>query len=78
VLEVAGGALGRGARVIAITDGPLSPLLPLATVTFEVEEVATRSFRSLTASMCLALSLVIGLGYRRGEGIAPADGAPRH
>ena len=67
VLEVVGRALDRGARVIAITDGPLSPLLPLATVTFEVEEVATRSFRSLTASMCLALSLVIGLGYRRDE-----------
>jgi hypothetical protein len=51
--------------------------LPLATVAFEVEEVATRSFRSLTASMCLALSLVIGLGYRRSDGAAFDGAKPR-
>jgi DNA-binding MurR/RpiR family transcriptional regulator len=77
VLEAAAEARRRGARVVAITDGPLSPLLPLAAVAFEVEEVETRSFRSLTASMCLALSLVIGLGYRRdARAAAPPRASP--
>jgi DNA-binding MurR/RpiR family transcriptional regulator len=75
VLAAAGEGRRRGAGIIAITDGPLSPLLPLATVAFEVAEVEARSFRSLTAAMCLALSLVIGLGYRRDGGGAAAGGA---
>ena len=53
-----------GACVLAITDGPLSPLIPHASVAFEVEEVEARGFRSLGATMCLALTLVIGLGYQ--------------
>jgi len=44
------------------------PLLPLATVVFEVEEVATRFLPLAHRLDVLALSLVIGLGYRRDEG----------
>src|SRR5882757_6837935 len=39
VLDTVGEGRRRGAGVIAITDGPLSPLLPLATVALEVEEI---------------------------------------
>ncbi|WGF87096.1 MurR/RpiR family transcriptional regulator [Marinivivus vitaminiproducens] len=55
-----------GVPVIAITDTPSSPLTPLATVALEVRDVNVQSFRSLTAPMCLATSLVVALG-RRGE-----------
>ena len=51
-----------GVPIVGITDGPLSPLVAISTVCFEVEESEVGSFRSLSASMCLALSLVVGLG----------------
>jgi len=63
-LKAAQAADEAGIPIIAITDNPLSPLTPLATVSFEVEEAQVRAFRSLTASMCLAMSLVVGLGQR--------------
>lgn len=63
-LEVAALAKERNATIIAITDGPLSPFAALADVCFEVEEAQVESFRSLSACMCLSLSLVVCLGYR--------------
>lgn len=53
-----------GIPIVGITDNPLSPLTPLANVSFEVEEAQVQAFRSLTASMCLAMSLVVGLGQK--------------
>ncbi|MCK5624198.1 MAG: MurR/RpiR family transcriptional regulator, partial [Alphaproteobacteria bacterium] len=57
-------AVKAGASIIAITDGPLSPLAPLAEICLEVEEAEVGSFRSLSACMCLALTLVVSLGHR--------------
>lgn len=57
-------AVKAGASVLAITDGPLSPLAPLAEICLEVEEAEVLSFRSLSACMCLALTLVVSLGHR--------------
>jgi DNA-binding MurR/RpiR family transcriptional regulator len=54
----------RGVPAIVITDGPLSPLTRFATVSFEVIEAEVETFRSLSASMCLALVLVVALGHR--------------
>ncbi|MEN8197151.1 MAG: MurR/RpiR family transcriptional regulator, partial [Pseudomonadota bacterium] len=56
-------AVKAGASIIAITDGPLSPLAPLAEICLEVEEAEVESFRSLSACMCLALTLVVSLGH---------------
>lgn len=50
--------------VVAITDSALSPLVRLAAVSFPVVEAEVGAFRSLSASMCLALGLVVALGYR--------------
>ena len=61
-MEVCRHASDHGAPIVALTDGPLSPLVPLATVAFEVEDARVRGFRALTASMCLAVSLVVSLG----------------
>lgn len=63
-IAVTEAAAGVGATVIAITDGPLSPLAPPAHVCLEVEEAEVGSFRSLSACMCLALTLVVSLGQR--------------
>ncbi len=53
-----------GVPVIAITDSPLSPLIRFARVGFEVVEAEVQAFRSLSASMCLALTLMVALGHR--------------
>lgn len=65
-LDIVRMASEGGVPVVAITDTPSSPLTPLATVALEVRDVNVQSFRSLTAPMCLATSLVVALG-RDGE-----------
>jgi DNA-binding MurR/RpiR family transcriptional regulator len=59
--ETVAAAVERGVRVLAMTDSALSPLPPLASVSFDVEEASLHDIRSLTASMCLAATLVAGL-----------------
>ena len=63
-VAIAREAASRGVPVISVTDGPLSPLVPLSTVAMEVEDAAVKGFRSLTATMCLAVALVVALGRR--------------
>lgn len=67
VVQVVREAAEAGLPVVVITDSPLSPLAAHATVALEVEEVQVHAFRSLSASMCLALALVVGVG-RESEG----------
>lgn len=57
-------AADNGVPVLGITDGTLSPILPLAGVTLSVEDAQVKGFRSLTATMCLAVSLIVALGQR--------------
>lgn len=81
-LEVAQACHGRSIPILALTDGPLSPLLPLAAAAFEIEDAQLHGFRSLSATMCLALTLVVRLGQelsdgrqrrgRRGKAASPA------
>jgi DNA-binding MurR/RpiR family transcriptional regulator len=72
-LAIATQARKQGSKIIAITDGPLSPFAALADVCFEVEEAQVQSFRSLSACMCLSLALVVCLGHRL-DGSADFDG----
>ena len=58
----------RGVPVIAITDSPFSPLSPGARVQFEVVEADYSGFRSLSATLCLAMALAVATGARRGNG----------
>lgn len=62
VVELVKSANSQGIPVLAITDSPLSPLVSDAAICLEVEEVQVHSFRSLSATMTLALALVVGLG----------------
>lgn len=63
-LELVDAALERGARLLALTDSPLSPLAARASVTLAAQDSATFGFRSLTGTLCLAQSLFIALAYR--------------
>jgi DNA-binding MurR/RpiR family transcriptional regulator len=59
------------AKIIAITDSQLSPIASAADVAFEIKDAEVRQFRSLTASLCLAQTLVISYAFEmegRGRG----------
>lgn len=57
----------RGVPVVAITDSAFSPLAQFARIWFEVAEADFGGFRSLSASMALAMTLVISMAERRSE-----------
>lgn len=61
VIEVCTAMRARDIPVVALTDGPLSPLSPLAAVAFEVQDAEISGFRSLVAQMCLGQALVFGV-----------------
>ncbi|WP_198971830.1 MurR/RpiR family transcriptional regulator [Xylophilus sp. ASV27] len=63
-LDLATAAVQQGARLLAITDSPLSPLAAPASATLLVRDGETFGFRSLTSTLCLAQSLFLGLAYR--------------
>jgi len=50
-------------KVLSISDSPVSPVARSATLTLQVREAEVRQFRSLSTSMCLAQSLVIGYAF---------------
>jgi len=72
VIHAAQTCSGRGVPVIAITDGPLSPLLEPAKVCFELAVDSSKPFRSLVAPLCLAQALVMSTGHRLAEKPAAA------
>jgi DNA-binding MurR/RpiR family transcriptional regulator len=74
-LAVIGQARSQGARIVAITDNALSPLVPLADVHFEVNEAQIKGIRSLAATNCIAVSLVVALGQRLERSIERGRGA---
>ena len=70
VVDAAENAHRQGIPVIAITDGPLSPLKRSATVCFEIGMASDQVFRSLVAPLCLAQAIVVTTGHRLAEGAA--------
>ena len=62
----------RRARVpiVVVTDSALSPLAGLADVRFEVIESDFGSFRSLSATFCLAMTLAVAVGEKRAKAAA--------
>lgn len=55
----------RGVPVVAITDSPFSPLARSARCWFEISEADFAGFRSITASMALAMALPVAIAERR-------------
>ncbi|MBZ5877176.1 MULTISPECIES: MurR/RpiR family transcriptional regulator [Chromohalobacter] len=66
--EAAADAKERGIPLVVITDSSLSPLSRLADVALIVHEAEVKSFRGLTASLCLTQTLAISLGIRQDQG----------
>ena len=67
VIEAAAWASKLGAHVVAITDGPLSPLKASAKVCLELTDDSSKPFRSLVAPLCLAQALVVSVGHQLAE-----------
>ena len=63
----------KGVAVLAITDSAVSPLGSVSDVMLEVVDAQLEGIRSLTASMCLAVSLVVALGHAQKQ---PAAARP--
>jgi DNA-binding MurR/RpiR family transcriptional regulator len=57
-------AVRAGASLVAITDGPLSPLAALASVSFTVEAEGAGPFDSHVGTLALANALVTGVAAR--------------
>lgn len=66
-LDLANHARATGAPVVAITDGLKSPLRKLDVTALSVTEIDVGSFRALSATLSLALTLVVATGARRAE-----------
>jgi len=54
-----------GTPLVVITDSPFSPLIPKLGVWFEVVEADYEGFRSLSASMALAMTLTVAVAEAR-------------
>jgi DNA-binding MurR/RpiR family transcriptional regulator len=75
VVEAAQSCAARRVPVIAITDGPLSPLVGPARVCFELADDSTRPFRSLVGPLCLAQALVMSTGHHLADKPQPRPAA---
>ncbi len=62
--EIVDRAREAGAGVISISDSQLSPVSREADISFDIKDAEVRQFRSLTASLCLAQTLVIAYAHR--------------
>ena len=66
-VALAEAAVARDVPVIAITDTALSPLASAATSILMVSEVDFGAFRSLSATIALAISLAVAVGAVRAQ-----------
>jgi DNA-binding MurR/RpiR family transcriptional regulator len=60
-------ARDRQAKIVSITDSAFSPIAPLADLWFEVAEANYEGFRSMSATLSLAMTLCVAIGEQRGE-----------
>jgi DNA-binding MurR/RpiR family transcriptional regulator len=60
-------AKARGARIVSITDSVFSPIAPVADIWLEIAEANFEGFRSMAATMALAMTLTVAVAGRRGE-----------
>jgi len=67
--NVAEEANRRGIPLVVLTDSTLSPLVRLSDVALIVHEAEVKSFRGLTASLCLTQTLAISLGVRQDKAL---------
>ena len=63
-------AIGRGAQVIGITDGPMSPLAEVSTECLTARTDMASFVDSLAAPLSLINALIVAVGLRRREELA--------
>lgn len=64
-IELVESASARGIPVVALTDTVVSPLRKLDANILSVSEVDFGAFRSLSATLCVAIALSVAVGTRR-------------
>ena len=67
-IELAQEASGRGLPVVAITDLVTSPLMRFKSTALLVNEIEVGAFRTLSATLTLAMVLALAVGARRSGG----------
>jgi DNA-binding MurR/RpiR family transcriptional regulator len=55
----------RSVPIVAITDSPFSPLASLSNVWFEIQEANFEGFRSMSATLSLAMTLTVAVAERQ-------------
>jgi DNA-binding MurR/RpiR family transcriptional regulator len=58
----------RKVPILAITDSPFSPLVPIASQWIEVQEANFEGFRSMAATLVLAMTLTVAVAEKRSKG----------
>ncbi len=66
-VTLARAAAARQVPVVSITDSPFSPLAQLANVWLEVGEANFEGFRSMAATLTLAMTLTVAIAEKRGR-----------
>jgi DNA-binding MurR/RpiR family transcriptional regulator len=66
-VTLAHAAKARHAKVVSITDSIFSPIAPIADAWLEIVEADFEGFRSMAATMALAMTLTVAVASRRGE-----------
>lgn len=69
-LDVMGYALSRGAQVIGITDGPMSPLVDVSTECLTARTDMASFVDSLAAPLSLINALIVAVGLNRKDELA--------
>ena len=59
-------ARARSSTIVSITDSAFSPIAPVADLWFEIVEANYEGFRSMAATMALAMTLGVAVAQRRG------------
>ncbi len=64
-------AKAQGAKIVTITDSVFSPIASPADALIEVSEANFEGFRSMAATMAIAMTLSVAVAGRRSDGYAP-------
>ena len=74
--ELAASAAQRGVPIVSLTDSAFSPLVPVSKAYIEVVEERFSGFKSLSATLAVAMALVLRVEQRRAEAESHAQGSP--
>ncbi|MGQ0486591.1 MAG: MurR/RpiR family transcriptional regulator [Hyphomicrobiales bacterium] len=66
-VALAQAAAARHVPIVAVTDSPFSPLAQIADLWFEVVEANFEGFRSMAATLSLAMTLTVAVAEKRSQ-----------